>query len=219
MSRRTTLPAALRPKASNKGNTILDYHALLNFTPKVRKGEAAISLKFRAEHCYTLNAMRWTENSQVQSAILSSIHLKRWAERTDSLWWSALSHMAVGKRTVRSWCARRLRNAFTESLWKEGFAPDGSTLPGSRRRQPMIGTAMLGATPPILKINNDALIEQTDAAVKHMIWVNSRDRWQKANGHEATDVHTKGVYKRGSQGRGPNPGVRTERAIFRYQSS
>lgn len=107
--------------------------------------------------------------------------------------------MTVGKRTVRSWVGRRLRVAFIESLRKKGYASDGSSLPGTADKAPIIGTAMLGAVPAILKIKNDSLIEQTDSAVQMMIRQQQflqqkrpASRSLKSSNHEAAGKYGKG---------------------------
>jgi len=179
------LSKALRPAIANNGNKILEYHALQNFTPRWRKGEIALSFKYRNVHCYTLNAIQWTQTSNNHTGVLAARHLQRWAERTDYLWWSALAHTNVGKRTVRSHATRRLRLAFVESLRKAGYASDGSPLPDEENRAPLVGTAMLGATAAMLKTKNDALLEQTDLLVEHMIKQQGHRRVKIKNGYKA----------------------------------
>jgi hypothetical protein len=73
-----------------------------------------------------------------------------------------------------------VRQAFVESLRKQGYASDGSPLPGIQKPA-LYGTAMLGAMEPILKLKSDALIERTDllvdriiqSQVRHQSFVNS----------------------------------------------
>ncbi|OCL02636.1 hypothetical protein AOQ84DRAFT_254763, partial [Glonium stellatum] len=48
------------------------------------------------------------------------------------LWWTAAGTLAVSKKkVVRSWVARRLRNAFVEALESRGFDRDGKRMVNS----------------------------------------------------------------------------------------
>ncbi|KAF8859390.1 hypothetical protein BDZ45DRAFT_673342 [Acephala macrosclerotiorum] len=146
---------------------IHDFKSLKQFSPKV-KGASTYSFKYSPNHCFTLGATKWFDTSSNITTILSAAHLKRWTERTESLWWSCLSHN-FAKRTMRSHATRKLRHAFTESLKKEGYAPDGSRLPEAGEGEPLYGTAMLGALEAIMKTKMDTLVRQTDQAVAFMI--------------------------------------------------
>lgn len=50
----------------------------------------------------------------------------------DTLWWRvSVNKILSHKRVVRSWCARRVRNAFTQAFRQQGFDRLGRRLPGS----------------------------------------------------------------------------------------
>ncbi|KAE8450325.1 hypothetical protein EG329_006753 [Mollisiaceae sp. DMI_Dod_QoI] len=186
---------ALRPYVASNGSKIFDYYAMRSFTPRVNGGEPAFSFRYRIAHCYTLSAIKWTENTQIN--FFAAHHLQRWADRKDSLWWSALSHITLGKRTVRSHCARRLRQAFAVSLKKEGYAPDGSRLLGTKEKPPLYGTAMFGAVQPILNIKNDALVEQMDDVVALLL---SQQPWNPQPPKRNNKYKAEGGFQRGLVG-------------------
>lgn len=54
---------------------------------------------------------------------------QRWESRSkNTLWWNVNSNALSLKRTVRSWCNRRLRIAVIEALRSHGFDADGKLL-------------------------------------------------------------------------------------------
>lgn len=56
---------------------------------------------------------------------------KRWESRSkDTLWWNVNSNTLSLKRTVRSWCSRRMRTALVEALKSYGFDANGRLLGG-----------------------------------------------------------------------------------------
>lgn len=56
---------------------------------------------------------------------------KRWESRSkDTLWWNVNSNTLSLKRTVRSWCSRRMRTALVEALKSHGFDANGRLLGG-----------------------------------------------------------------------------------------
>ena len=69
---------------------------------------------------------------------------------------------------MRSWIARRTRNAFAESLKKRGFDPDGRRLPGSGNKADMFGTASIAVSRVAMTTPYVELVKQTDIAVKYM---------------------------------------------------
>lgn len=66
---------------------------------------------------------------------------------------------------MRSWLARRTRNAFRESLKKKGFDADGRSLPGSGNKADLFGTASFAVQRAALKVPYVELVKQTDIAV------------------------------------------------------
>ncbi len=75
---------------------------------------------------------------------------------------------------MRSWLARRTRNALTESLKKKGFDSDGRRLPGSGNQTDLYGTAFLGVRRLAKKIPYIELIQQTDLAVSAIQEIHDR---------------------------------------------
>jgi hypothetical protein len=71
------------------------------------------------------------------------------------------------KRVVRSWAARRVRQAFVESLRKEGYAQDGSRIEG--RGLPLVGTVQFFPESTITKTKFKALVPQMDLVVREII--------------------------------------------------
>lgn len=188
----------------NNGIPIRGFRTLKHYTIPY-KGELALSLKYSNSHAFTLNALKWMDNTQHQTNILAAEHLQKWAERKDSLWWSCLSHMDVGKRTVRSHHARRVRQCFVESLRKQGYASDGSRLPGSEEKPPLFGTVMLGANLPILKTKSDVLAKQTDRVVERLIFLTAPRRPPQNPDRSKVDGRFS-IDRRPSQGGGPKTG-------------
>lgn len=195
----------------NTRNKILDYLALKNFHLKC-VGAPAIIVRYSNAHCYTLSAKKWTETVAVNESTLAQKHLKRWAERTDSLWWSSLTLPIVGKRTVRSHSARKVRLALVESLRRVGYASDGSRLPGTEERMPLYGTLQLGALPAILKTKTDRLIQQTDLVVAHMLRMQLGGRTTNFGGSNNTGG---GTWKQPWKQRGPKQETQLNRPSFR----
>lgn len=92
---------------------------------------------------------------------------KRWEECQDPLRWSTTAKKGFGKRCVRSWAARRLKVAFTESLRKKGYTRNGCRIGGDAK--PLVGTAQFLFDPMILKTNHLDLVAQTDLTVEAML--------------------------------------------------
>lgn len=87
---------------------------------------------------------------------------------------------------MRSYSARRVRQALLESLRKAGYASDGSRLPGTEGRASLYGTLVLGALPSILKTKRDVLLQQTDSVVAYMLRMQFGDRRVKFSGNKNT---------------------------------
>ena len=135
-------------------------------------GITVFNLRFRNVHAYT-----WTRSRSLElpSHPLTPITLKRYALREEvPLWWSCIATREGGHadRVVRSWLARRTRNAFEESLRKKGFDTNGRPLSGSGNKADMFGTAYLSVTRRAAKVSFVELVKQTDVAVSEMqrIW-------------------------------------------------
>lgn len=78
---------------------------------------------------------------------------KRWESRNeDALWWNVNSNALSVKRTVRSWCNRRLRIAVAEALKLHGFDADGRLVgtDGDDSKPGLRGTMAIAAMPPLV---------------------------------------------------------------------
>ncbi|KAH7336113.1 hypothetical protein BKA65DRAFT_28046 [Rhexocercosporidium sp. MPI-PUGE-AT-0058] len=152
------------------GSRILDYYHLKYLKLPGRIPCDAFVVKYKDARVYNISANRWTEASP-NSFALRDHFSRRWEERKDPFWWSAIAHKFLeSKRVVRSYATRKLRQAFTESLRKKGFAPDGNVLDG-RGGKPLTGSAQLTPLEPILKTRQSDLVLQTDVAVEHLLKV------------------------------------------------
>ncbi|EPE26666.1 hypothetical protein GLAREA_02579 [Glarea lozoyensis ATCC 20868] len=117
-------------------------------------------------HCYHLHSDRIRIDGVVQP-----IHVwadrSRWYKRTDSLWWSVIckKDAALMRRTVRSYTARRVRNAVTESLKKQGYNPDGSRLVEDGVPN-LFGTLQVMPRSKALTAKYVEILKETDLVVK-----------------------------------------------------
>lgn len=114
---------------------------------------------------------------------------KRWAECQDPLRWSTTAKKGFGKRCVRSWAARRLKIAFTESLKKKGYTRNGSPIEGKERS--LMGTAQLLFETEILKTKYTDLLSQTDLTVEEMVRRNQNDKVPNRNQSTSYSKHGK----------------------------
>jgi hypothetical protein len=141
---------------------ILDYKAI--FTLPLR-GVNAFSARYTKQYAYVASTAR---SIDFPSATLQRKFENRWQTRPDPLWWSVITRKSFAdKRVLRSWAARRVRQAFVESLRKEGYAQDGSRI--GRQGVPLIGTAQLFPVGTIMKTNFKDLVSQTDLLVQAII--------------------------------------------------
>ncbi|EPS28444.1 hypothetical protein POX_f07528 [Penicillium oxalicum] len=89
-----------------------------------------------------------------------------------TLWWRvSVSHLNQFKRTVRSWCARRARMAFQESLKRQGFDRLGRSTSSSTwsQKQPLLGSLELTLRPACLHQSFEALQKDTDFLLKGIL--------------------------------------------------
>ena len=69
---------------------------------------------------------------------------------------------------MRSWLARRTRNAFEESLKKKGYDTYGRPLPEAEVKKNLYGTAHLSVNREAAKVSFEELVLQTDIAVSEI---------------------------------------------------
>ncbi|KAL2069148.1 hypothetical protein VTL71DRAFT_15486 [Oculimacula yallundae] len=138
----------------------------------------AFSIKYRDDRVYNICATRWIETTDTNYP-LKAYFAQRWENRKEPFWWSAIAFKTLeSKRVVRSYVARKLRIAFTESLKKKGYKPDGTTLDG-QGGMPLTGTAQLTPLEAILKTKQGDLVLQTDAALQTLLAFRDRGPPQK----------------------------------------
>ncbi|OCK88374.1 uncharacterized protein K441DRAFT_485391, partial [Cenococcum geophilum 1.58] len=114
---------------------------------------------------------------------ISTLRRSKTADRS-GLWWTAAGTFAVGKkRVVRSWAARRLRNAFVEALASRGFDRDGKRIVESAKedgkpmqaikrvdeRRNLTGTLRIQANPVILTVKFDAVKQEAGRLVDELV--------------------------------------------------
>jgi hypothetical protein len=131
-------------------------------------GITAFYFRFRNAHAYG-----WTKARALDEPLhpLKQHLLKRYAVREEvPLWWSCVTTREVGHtdRVVRSWLARRTRNAFKESLRKKGYDTNGRPLLESGNEANIFGTANLSVKREAMKLSFVELVKQTDVAVTKM---------------------------------------------------
>lgn len=163
-----------------------------------KPGLTAFRLRFRKVHAFT-----WTKAQYLGTPDhpLVPMLLKRYALREEiPLWWTCITQREGGHtdRVVRSWLARRTRNAFTESLRKKGFDTDGRRLPGSGNKADLFGTASIAVQRAALKVPYAELVKQTDIAVSSI-----QDFQQRQDSHQNK---TGNGQKRGNQRNGRGRG-------------
>ncbi|RDW92437.1 hypothetical protein BP5796_01831 [Coleophoma crateriformis] len=80
------------------------------------------------------------------------------------------------KRVIRSHLTRKLRQAFVESLKKQGYAKDGTRLPDSTQERDLVGTLQMSAEMALMKMRREEAQKSTDELVKAMLEVRSKAR-------------------------------------------
>lgn len=129
----------------------------------------ALVVKYRDAPAYSITARAWLE-SNTATCPIAPYFARRWDERTEPFWWSAITLKNVrSARTIRTHMNRKIRHAFTESLKKKGYRPDGSRLPGEEDKPPLTGSAHIAPTEEVLRTKMKDLILQTDIAVESIL--------------------------------------------------
>ncbi|KAK0112874.1 hypothetical protein ONS95_014596 [Cadophora gregata] len=166
---------------TKSASRIFDITWLTSLNPAGRNTWSAFTIRYRDARVYTVTALRWRD-THPNNFPLRKLFEQRWDERMDPFWWSAIAYKSLeSKRVVRSYAARKLRIAFTESLKKKGFAPDGNTLMGGEAG-PLTGTAQLTPNETILKTRLSDLVIQTDAALEEVLRIREKGLKKKAAG-------------------------------------
>ncbi|KAH6679444.1 hypothetical protein B0J14DRAFT_580772 [Halenospora varia] len=150
-------------------------HVFLN--PKTIKGVTAFKIRVHPKHCYPTSSGRFLPDVQ---RTIGQVWADRdkYTNRKDPFWWTCLCKKETWamKRTIRSWLARRVRNAMVESLKAQGLSANGTRLDPSAGKD-LVGSAQLVPNEPLLKMPYEELQKETDAVVKFLV-----KEFSKANG-------------------------------------
>ncbi|OJD18062.1 hypothetical protein AJ78_01892 [Emergomyces pasteurianus Ep9510] len=87
---------------------------------------------YTCENIPTQRAKKFSNDKHVNLYALRPKIEHMWATREKgNLWWSASTHgdITSEKSVIRSWCARRVRTAFTDALNERGYDRTGRRLP------------------------------------------------------------------------------------------
>ena len=169
------MPLAPVPKAASKIWPFNSLHHINN------KKISAFRFRFKNVHAYSLTAFFELDVSTSPNRLQFQ---KRWDARSEPLWWSCVARKDMAqKRVVRSWASRRLRQAFTASLEKKGYAKDGTRIKGTDNESALYGTAQLTPELSSIKTSYEELVKQTDIAVLEMIRRQGEKEAQSSMGH------------------------------------
>ncbi|PGH02746.1 hypothetical protein GX51_04480 [Blastomyces parvus] len=97
-----------------------------------------ISIGYTPKNTPTARAKRFFDDALVNLYALRPRITYMWATREKGqLWWSVLpaSDVAAERSVVRSWCARRMRNAFRDALRERGYDKTGRRIPDIEQRE------------------------------------------------------------------------------------
>ncbi|RDL36526.1 uncharacterized protein BP5553_05878 [Venustampulla echinocandica] len=132
---------------------------------KAIKGVTAFQVRYTDLHAYSITSGRFAPGYPTLQQIYAD---RKYMVRTDPFWWSCVARKDTGfaKSVVRSWSARRVRNALGESLAKKGFAKDGARLEKGAGKHDLYGSAQLTPTALCLRMPYTELVKQTDIAVE-----------------------------------------------------
>lgn len=115
----------------------------------------------------------------------------------NTLWWNVYTPNNIAqKRVVRSWCNRRLRNAFKEALAARGFDKEGRSIewPGI---QNLRGSVDMQSSKELITAKYDDLKHQAGLSVEAIFRIQSKGpALEKAGGPRVTQRY----HERGSMG-------------------
>ncbi|RDW80054.1 hypothetical protein BP6252_04692 [Coleophoma cylindrospora] len=169
---RTAANGAARAVSSNL-TRIKDYASV----PFIRRGNKipGLTAKFAPDHHYVHSTSMIV---QLKHHHIHERTKQAWQARTDPLWWSCIMVPSedAKKRVIRSHLTRKLRQAFVESLKKEGYAKDGTRLPDSTQEMDLVGTLQMSAEISLMKMGREEAQKSTDELVKAMLEIRSKAR-------------------------------------------
>jgi len=159
----------------------------------------AFTPKYTKEYCYVATTPPAIE---YPTHALSPMFFQRWQTRQEPFWWSVITRKDIeNRRTVRSWVARRLRNAFIEALRKKGYGSDGTRIDGNG--EPLIGTAQLIPNESIKTKKYSDLVDQADLTVEAIIIQRFRNQSFKPAWNQKLDGAKRPLYWKKKPGKAP----------------
>lgn len=95
----------------------------------------------------------------------------------NTLWWRVQTNGLDHKRVVRSWCARRVRNAFRKALHDHGYDGEGrrilqdmdETQSSSQGELDLKGSVEIVVRPELIKEKFPEVLKETDSLVETIV--------------------------------------------------
>jgi hypothetical protein len=145
-------------------NGLSDYRTMKSLRGRESQAITAFQLKFSRRHLFPQTASKIL-NTKLHP--LERVVIERYMERDEPLWWSCVCRKEIGANSsvVRTFLARKVRNAFKESLRKMGYDAAGRRLEGSELKVDLYGTANIMPAAFGLRMKYGDLVKQTDIAV------------------------------------------------------
>jgi hypothetical protein len=139
-----------------------------NLSPFNRPGVTNILVKYHTNPTYLYASDRFDRASPITPEAIWADR-SRWFKRTDPFWWSVLAKKdgIASKRTLRSYMARRVRDAVKESLNKRGYKSDGTRL--VEDGQPTLtGTMQIVTKSTVLTMRYADIVRETDVVIEKL---------------------------------------------------
>ena len=149
---------------------LLTRHHFRIFLPSYNKG-----------HDPDLISARWLVDEEHGHVLFDRAKRAVLQRPRDCLWWTASMRVKRGgKATMRRWCIRRVRIAFTNALKLANFDPDGRPLhnqiDGAAARIGLKGSLKLDLTEKALTVPFTEIERETAQLVKELVRVSPRTR-------------------------------------------
>jgi hypothetical protein len=134
--------------------------------PVNRSGVSHLLVKYSPNRTYAFSSDRFASDNPITSYHIWADRSK-WYKRTDSFWWSVLckKDSTAPKRVLRSYVARKVRNAIVDSLKKKGYKADGSRLVDDEV-PPLSGTMQITPVNTVLTMKYADVVKETDVVIK-----------------------------------------------------
>jgi hypothetical protein len=154
--------ARLLMSANPQASKILNVEHLAPFN---RSGISNILVKYHPNRTYLYASDRFNNASPITSYTRWADR-SAWFKRTDPFWWSVLAKKdsIAPRRTLRSYIARKVRNAVKDSLKKNGYKADGTRLVDDGQ-QPLTGTMQIVPLNNVLTMKYADIVRETDVVI------------------------------------------------------